>query len=44
VHSKAKDKGKGSNFDVVVIYWGDQPERFAEVFRPRGGIVLPDAG
>ena len=35
-HSKAKDKGKGADFDVVAIYWGDQPGRFTEVFSAYG--------
>jgi phage N-6-adenine-methyltransferase len=37
-HSKTKDKGRGADFDVVAIYWGDQPGRFAEVFDAHGVI------
>jgi phage N-6-adenine-methyltransferase len=37
-HSKTKDKGRGADFDVVAIYWGDQPGRFAEVFGAYGMV------
>lgn len=33
-HSKAKDKGRGSDFDVSLIYWGPERDRFEQVFEP----------
>ncbi len=38
-HSKAKDNGRGANFDVTAIYWGSNPDRFREVFSPHGAVM-----
>lgn len=37
-HSRTKDNGNSANFDVTAIYWGNQVDRFREVFSSYGSV------